>query len=333
MPEHRIRKRPRGPGDSALARAAQALLLATLALPGGLAAQDANFVLPIPDIEEHLRDFSFEILDWRGTRMADDRTQHVLVGFEDGSVLRVKWANAAPGASRFNNEPRYEVAAYEIQKLFLEPNEYVVPPTILRAFPLEFVASQIPDTRATFREAESVLVALQYWLSSVTAKDFWDSRRAREDTLYARHIGNFNILTYLINHSDANVGNFLISDWEHDPRVFSVDNGVAFRAPESDRGAFWRDLHVTRVPGHTVERLRAVTREDMETALGVLAEWEVRDGQLVPVPPGENLGRSRGVRRQEGRIQIGLTTGEIRDIDRRREALLRAVDRRNINVF
>jgi hypothetical protein len=315
---------------------AGSVILATAALVvggAGAVAQDLNFVLPIPDIEEHLRELPFEIIDWRGSRAPDDRTQQATLQFEDESVLRVKWANAAVGASMFNNEPRYEVAAYEIQKLFLDHDEFVVPPTILRAFPLQYASAYSPGVRPTFREAESVVVSLQYWLSFVTQDGFWDPRRAREDTVYARHIGNFNVLTYLINHSDANVGNFLISRWEENPRVFSVDNGVAFRSAESDRGAEWRELHVARLPAHTVERLRRITLEDLQQALATLVEFRVEDGQLVAVPPGDNLSPNRGVRRQDGRIQLGLTTAEIRDIDRRRQSLIRSVDRGRIRTF
>ncbi len=309
-----------------------ALLATALAPTAPAAGQDVNFVLPIPDIEVHLRDMSFEVLEWRGSRMPGDRTQQVVLKYEDDSVLLVKWANAAPGASTFNNEPRYEVAAYEIQKLFLDYDEYVVPPTVMRAFSMDWVAEQLMDTRATFREAESVLVALQYWLSSVTQDGYWDPHRAREDDVYARHIGNMNVFTYLIHHGDSNVGNFLISRGQN-ARIFSVDNGVAFRSPDSDRGTFWRDIQVTRLPERTIQRLREVTREDLAQALAVLAEFKVENGQLVAVPPGENLSPDRGVRRRDGRIQLGLTALEIRDIERRRQALLRAVDRGSFHIF
>lgn len=312
---------------------ALALLAGPLLTPSAARAQDLHFILPIPEIEEHLRDYTFEIIDWRGSRGPEDRTQQVLLGFEDNSVLRVKWANAVRGASRFNNEPRYEVAAYELQKLFLDEDEYVVPPTILRAFPLEFVEAQIPGTRQTFDEAASVLVLLQYWISNVTPENFWDRERARADTAYARHIGNMNVLTYLIRHNDANVGNFLVSSYEDVPRVFSVDNGVAFRAPESDRGYEWRDIQVERVPARTIERLKALTREDLDRALETVAEFHARDGLLVAVPPGENLRRGRGVRRSDGRIQLGLTSVEIDQLDRRRRDLIRRVERGQIETF
>jgi hypothetical protein len=332
FPSAGARSRPR-PGARLAVALALALAAATVPGQDGAVAQDANFYLPIPEIEVHMRDLPFEIVDWRGSRMPTDRTQHVVLRFEDESIFRVKWASAPAGGGEFNNEPRYEAAAYEIQKLFLDADEFVVPPTVLRAFPLEWVVNEIPGTPRTFRDIESVLVALQYWLFNVTQDGFWDPARAQQDSVYARHIGNMNILTYLIHHNDANVGNFLISTWEENPRVFSVDNGVAFRSPISDRGYDWRNIQVRRLPGHTVDRLRAITEEDLRRALGILAEYEVRNGRLVPVPPGENIAANRGIRRRDARVQIGLTAAEIRDIDRRRQTLLKRIDRGQIRTF
>ena len=307
-------------------------LLLLLAAIQPAAAQDANFLKPIPVIEQYLRAPDLRILGWRGSRMAEDRTQHVVLAFPDSALINVKWAAAARGGGRFNNEPRYELAAYELQKLFLDTDEYVVPPTVLRAFPLEFVRTEMPDVDQTFSEASSVVVLLQYWLNQVTNKGFWDPERARTDTVYARHIGNFNTLTYLIRHSDSNQGNYLISS-ALQPRVFAVDNGVAFRSLESDRGFEWRELKVEALPLRTVERLRALTLEQFQAALGVLAEFEIRDNQLVVVERGENMGENTGIRRDAGRIQFGLTAREVRDLNRRREELLRMVDRGRIKTF
>src|SRR5688500_11840023 len=43
--------------------------------------------------------------------------------------FRAKWKPSAEMGEGFNNQPRKELAAHELQKLFLEPHEYVVPPT------------------------------------------------------------------------------------------------------------------------------------------------------------------------------------------------------------
>ena len=314
-----------------LRRGLCALVLQSVAWSTPAAAQDLNVVLPIPQIEARLRAEPFRIVDWRGSRRPEDRTQRATIAFEDSVVLIAKWANAPQNGSRFNNEPRYEMAAYEIQKLFLDESEYVVPPTVLRAFPIEFVREQMPEVKPTFGSAPgSVVVALQYWLSAVTPKDFWNHVRARSDTLYARHIGNFNIFTVVVRHSDANVGNYLISTAEANPRVFSVDNGIAFGSNESDKGFAWRDVQVERFPRRTIERLRQVTRQQLEETLETLAEFEVQDGRLVPVEPGPPLSRNVGVRREGNRVQFGLTRSEIRQVEQRIHELMRAANERRL---
>src|SRR5690606_26493786 len=131
----------------------------------------------------------------------------------------------------------------------------------------------------------SVVVTLQYWLNFVPQEDFWQPDRVRSDSLYARRIANFNILTHVSNHRDSNTGNYLISLLE-DPRVYSIDDGVSFESLSSNRGEVWRDMLVDRLPRSTVDRLAMITREDLERVLGIVAEFEIRDGELVPVPPG-----------------------------------------------
>jgi hypothetical protein len=297
------------------------------------AAQDINFVRPIPEIEQRLREQPFQILDNRGSRAPGDRTNRVVLTFEDSVMLLAKWANAAPGASTFNNEPRFELAAYEIQKLFLEPDEYVVPPTVLRAFPLPYAQTQTPGVLRTFSETASVLVLLQYWLTAVTPDNYWDQKRAQADTLYARHIGNFNVLTYLIRHQDSNVGNYLISESQENPRVFAVDNGLSFSSEISNRGYEWRNMRVQRLPQATIARLRSITRDDLDRTLSVLAEFEVSNGELIAVPAGENIGAARGVRRSENRVQLGLTRAEIGAVESRLRNLISQVDRGRIAAF
>lgn len=316
----------------------RALLVLTACLASGsfspLPAQDFNFLRPPLELERLLREETFSIADWRGSRAPGDRTQRAALVFNDSMVIPAKWASAPENGGVFNNEPRYEFAAYVLQKLFLDESSLVVPPTVLRAFDLSFVREQVPEQKPTFREApHSVLVTLQYWLNGVSPENFWDEQRASTDSLYARHIANMNILTYLIRHSDANIGNFLVSLDPASPRVYSVDNGVSFGSLPSDRGVQWRRIRVPRLPAHTLDRLRQITREDLDKALGVLAEFEIIDGALVAVPPGANLDPRRGVRRRSERIQIGLTAREINGVENRIRDLLNQANRGRYSIF
>jgi len=177
-------------------------------------------------------------------------------------------------------------------------------------------------------------VVLQYWLQEVKViADVYDAGRFAADPTYARHIGQLNVLTWLIEHGDSNVGNFLISRAEVGARVFSIDNGVAFAFNESDRGTLWQDLRVDRLPSDTVERLRGIKEDELHRRLGVLAQWTLQDGHWVAVPPGENLTPGRGVRREGDTVQVGLTKSEIADVWRQLQRLLKDLDSGKIKTF
>jgi hypothetical protein len=240
---------------------------------------------------------------------------------------------ADPGADSFNNVPRYDLAAYELQKLFLEPAEYVVPPTALRMVPLADFQKYVPAVARTFSGADQVLAVAQYWLSDIKViADVYDPARFAADPVYARHIGQLNVLTYLIRHRDSNLGNFLIGKAEVGARVFSIDHGVAFASVDSDRGELWKDMRVNRLPADTVERLRLITPQVLADRLGVLAQWHLDSGNYVPVAGGKNLFETRGVRRMRDDLQMGLTESEIREVYRLLTRLLKRVDRGEITV-
>lgn len=308
-------------------------LTTSLLLTVPAAAQDSNFNMPMPAIESRLRAVDFTIKDMRGSRWEDDRTQRVMLEFADSNVMLVKWAKASRGGEAFNNQPRYEAAAYEFQKLFLDERDYVVPPTVIRSVPLDFYRSFQKHADATFGKTSSVVVVLQYWLYQVIGLPTNDQDRFDQDAKYAYHLANTNVFSYLVRHSDSNAGNFLISSDTANPRVFAVDNGVAFGYDASDRGTAWRDLRVKRVPAKTIERLRRLTLDDLRKALSVVAEFEIRDGALVPVLPGPSLSSTRGVRKTGTRVQFGLTEYEIQEIEKRIYRLLKRVDDGKLQTF
>ena len=262
-----------------------------------------------------------------------DITLRADVSFGGAEPLRVKLRKAEPGANTFNNVPRYDLAAYELQKLFLDPAEYLVPPTNLRMVGLAEFAKYSPGVRRTFPDADQVLAVVQYWLSDIKSiPDVYDAKRFGTDPVYARHIGQLNVLTYIIRHRDSNQGNFLIGKAETGARVFSIDHGVAFESDDSDRGELWKEMRVTRLPADTVERLRRITPELLTERLAVLAQWQLKDGSYVPVPKGPNMSENRGVRRSGNDLQMGLNKSEIRSINRIRENLLERIDEGKITL-
>jgi hypothetical protein len=306
-----------------------------LGLVATAAAQDSNITQPIADLERLLAAEPLVITQAEISRpkAKGDITLRADVSFGGAPPLRVKLRKAEPGANSFNNVPRYDLAAYELQKLFIDPPEYVVPPTALRMVPLADFARYSPGVERTFSSADQVLAVVQYWLSDITViADVYDPARFDADPVYARHIGQLNVLTYLIEHGDANVGNFLIGKAATGARVFSIDHGVAFASEESDRSKVWKDMRVKRLPADTVDRLRKITPQLLQDRLGVLAQWQLQGAQFVPVAPEKNLSLNRGVRREGDDLQMGLTKSEISAVYRLLTRLIERIDAGEITV-
>jgi hypothetical protein len=299
-------------------------------------AQDVNLRLPVPELERMLAQDPFTIVSAEISRpkAKGDITLKAEVSFDGRPPIRVKLRKAEPGADTFNNQPRYDLAAYRLQTLFLDPADYVVPPTAVRFLPLEEFDKYSPGVKRTFSGADEALAVLQYWLQEVKViADVYLPALYDTDPVYARSLGQMNILTFLIEHGDSNVGNFLISRSETDRRVFSVDNGVAFAAGESDRGRKWARMRVASLPAATVDRLRALTLEELNAQLAVVAQWTLEDGHFVPVQFSESLSSIRGVRQERAVLQMGLTKSEIERVWRNRQRLLDMVDDGKLKIY
>ena len=305
-------------------------------LAGAVLAQDRNIPLPVADLERMLASEPMRIAAASLSRpkAEGDITLKADVAFGSSEPIRVKVRRAEPGGDTFNNRPRYEMAAYELQKLLLEPAEYVVPPTALRMLPQQELRKYAREARPTFSGSQDVLCVVQYWLQDVVAvKDVLDEALLKADPSYERHVGQLNVVTFLIRHGDSNVGNFLISASSKGERVFSIDNGVAFASEESDRGELWRSMRVKRLPRDVIVRLRDLTEEQLRGRLGVVGQWHLEHGHWIPAPLGANLGDNSGVRRKGATLQVGLTKREIGQVWDRAKKLLAMIDEAKIVAF
>ena len=322
------------PSVRRLSRAAcTTLALAAWPAPAAAApAQSPHYPLPQAEIERRLADDPFQIAGMADNRWEGDRTQRTALRFGDGAVLPVKWARAAEGGFALNNQPAYELAAYRLQGLFLDRADWVVPPTVLRIMPLRVYRQLDPELQPTFDGTSSVLVVLQVWLDGVTAFDGPDAARL-DDEAYATRLAYLNVLTFLIRHADSNHGNVLVAK-DGEPRMFAVDNGVAFGSPDSPRGTFWKELHARRFPAELVTRLRAIDRAALHRTLAVVAQLREReDGRLEHVAPGPRRAPNRSVDFHEGVVQIGLTDREIDGVWTRLQELIRRVDAGEITTY
>ena len=306
----------------------------TLFLSSIIFGQDSNIAFPVEEIEKKLKHDEFEIFRFRDLRFKGDIGKRVILRYSDQKDLQIKWRRALSGGHEFNNAPRFEIAAYELQKLFLDESDFVVPPTLARGYTLESYKSIEADADPTFKDPDIVLVMMQYWLNTVTVGgEVYNKEKFNTDPLYAKHFANTNIMTYIINHQDSNEGNLLTSTDEKNPRVFTVDNGVTFSSPKSNRGAKWKHIRVKRIPKKTVDRLRAITSDELYKKMGVVAQLELVNGEVKSVESSANLNSKKGVRQKGGLIQLGLTTKEIRAVEKKIKYIVKQVDKGKYELF
>ncbi len=330
------------------------LLLPCLAIPGCLAWSPGPSIDPSPSqqadsrtpvrhwpldpgtLETALRSGPIEIVSERyaGAGLTGaSRVELRLLDREE--TIAVKWKPMPARLDGINNSPRKEIAAYEVQKLVLDPQDYVVPTSVARCIP----ASAFPDpsrhSKPTLPGSRCELGVLSLWLENVTLPDpLLDLERFRLDEVYARHLGHFNLVTYLIHHQDGRRGNFLVSTDDRNRRVFSIDNGVAFS------GIFynwfvqnWKRIRVPALPQDAIERLERIRPEDLEP-LAVVAELRLGpDGIFRAVPPGPIRDREEGIRIDGPTIQLGLDEDEIEDLWERIEDLLEEIREGDLGIL
>jgi len=253
-------------------------------------------------------------------------------------TLSFKWKSGPEGGDGWNNTPRREIAAYLVQKWFLTPESYAVPTTVARCIPLEDLeridpgaAPNLPD----LPNARCVFGAQSIWLENVESVGTGlDKERFRRDANYARHLANYNLVTYLIGNRDTRSGNLLAATDESNRRVFSVDNGIAFN--EWFYNFFlpnWDSIKVPALPRDSIERLRAVQEDDLR-ALAVVAEFRAGpDGVLREKQASTAFDAERGLRVKDGVLQLGLEPHEIDGVRERIRDLLAEVDAGEIPVF
>lgn len=294
------------------------------------------------DVERRLASAELELLGATGSP-GGTQGAYVLTlrDRRDGVVLRAKWR--AEQASGLVNVPHRELGAYHVQKLFLEPREQVVPPTVVRCLPLDAYREHVDPEAAPTEGTRCVLGYLSYWLEEAISVDdardegmlssgegLYDPDRFERDEVYRASLADLNLLSHLCRHGDAHRGQFVFVS--HGPHLvsYSVDHSIAFEAVPNPMLLFrkdWSELQLPSLSAASVERLRAVSTEDL-AALHTIAELERRDGMLVPTEPTEAFGDGDDAFRMRGdRVQVGLKTGEIEGVAERIAELLARVER------
>lgn len=280
-----------------------------------------------------------ELLGEKAKRTAHGTTGAIALVTRDevsGKDIKWKFKKNVPGwVDSFNTSPRKEIAAYEVQKFFLDPEDYVVPTPLPICIPRERFEKVAGYAAPTLEKTDCILGLASIWLENVTIPDtLYDESRFLKDPTYAYYMSNFNILTYLIQHRDGRVGQFLVSKDDNRRQVFSIDNGISFGFwPYNFFIEQWQNMYVPALRQDSIERLRKIQRHDLDF-LGVIYQFKLDENLILqPVAVGENLDPSKGAKYKDGTLQYGLSKSEIDNLWDRIQALIAEVDAGNIQVF
>lgn len=264
----------------------------------------------------------------------------LLVEFPDGTTLKVKWKRfPARTLDGWNNSPRKEVAAYRIQRWLFDEQDYVVPTPVPRCIPLDVYRPIDARAKVSVPGTTCVLGLFAVWMNDVEVVDDLedeikdDDGRFHTQPHFAENLSDMNLVTYLIDHRDGREGNFLISKDPADPRVFAIDNGIAFQGvPWNFFVPNWNKIRVPWLRRDPIDRLRAIPAEEIDR-LQTLFDLNVDDAGVFRLkPPTPALDPTKGVRIASGHVQLGLTAKEIATLKGRIADLLNDVDAGKVRV-
>jgi hypothetical protein len=271
----------------------------------------------------------FTIKEVKGAGGGVTGASRFTVQFADGTTLKIKWKPfPTPSLDGWNNSPRKEFAAYVIQRWLFDEADYVVPASVPRCIPLDVYTPLMPDAKPTVPGTTCILGLSAIWMNDVKgADDLLDHDRIERDVAYAENLADFNLVTYLIDHRDGRDGNFLESTDPNDPRIFAVDNGIAFEGfPWNFFVRNWNKIRVPWLRADPIARLRALPEEDVDRLASLFDMNADAQGVLRLARPTAPLDRTKGVRIAPGKVQMGLTTKEIAALKERIHDLLADVD-------
>jgi hypothetical protein len=296
-----------------------------------------DFCMPSSRIEGWLRSGEYRVTDAAVASGGTTAPHKLRLEVEEGGRVlsfSVKFKAASDSLDVFNNSPRRELAAYEVQKLFLSEDEYVVPPTVVACLPVERYGALVGDLEP-FPGSDCALGVMAYWAEHVTDHGVYEKDRLARDPLYRNAIANLNVLTVLIGHQDNIGSNFLLTKEETHPRLLAIDNGLSFGAmganPMQLFSSAWSSFRVDALPARTVARLAGVRRHELDR-LEVLAQLERRGTSLADVPASRPLEPTDGVRDDGRTIQLGLTEEEVALVEHRVAGILHEIESRELSI-
>ena len=242
--------------------------------------------------------------------------------------MRVKLRKAEPGRRVLQQRPALRSRGLRTAEAVRRAAEYVVPPTALRMIPPRIsrnsrrMSSDVP-ARGPGAGGDPVLAH-----DVIVVADVYDPVRFAGRSGLRAHIGQLNVLTYLIGHRDSNVGNFLIGKADVGRACLFDRQRRGIRLDESDRGELWKDLRVHRLPADTVARLRQITPAPGSSGSACWRNGSSRTARSWASRRVPNLVPVRGVRRDGDVAADGADAVRDLGVQRRCGQLLERIDRR-----
>jgi hypothetical protein len=133
----------------------------------------------------------------------------VLVNYDSVSGKEIKWKfkkNVPGWVDSFNTSPRKELAAYEVQKLFLDLEDYVVPTCLAFCAPRDRFMKRGGYAAATLEGTDCVLGLASIWMVDVTVPDTlyamagWDNSWCQRTTSGARYSPSTTVFLLVFGH-------------------------------------------------------------------------------------------------------------------------------------
>jgi hypothetical protein len=255
-----------------------------------------------------------------------------LVADPGGARLRFRAKWRALSTAHGLNDPRKEVIAYEVQKLVLEPDDFVVPPARSHCFELAAYKQRV-DAKAveTFPRTGCIFGTLSYWLEGAeTSSQVLDRELFRTDPIYRRTLADTNLLLYLVSNGDTHQDQFVSLRGDTGRRIYCVDFTISLSTYKNPTLSFeedWSNLHVPLVPSH-VERLRQISDERLN-ALAVVERHERSGNRLLRRPATRNTPPHprAGLVWTNDELRIGITGEELELLRERLKTLVARVER------
>jgi hypothetical protein len=302
------------------------------------AASYPNWPVPPEDAMAIMKGQAHDVRVAKRTQAGTGGAEKMKLWFDELKMnIDFKVKRVPPDLDGINNSPRRELAAFAVQRLFLDPPDYVVPTTVARCPPMEVWHALHEVDRPQLPDSSCMLVLAALWLDDVVVPEIvYDKERFLEDPVYARYLADFNLFTYMVDHRDGRSGNILVSGDPDRRQVFAIDNGVSFGPIWPFYNWFvpnWNVLRVAALRKRSVDRLRSIEREDLDRLLVVQELRNDGTGNYVDVKTSPPLNEDGGAAARDGIVQFGLTSGEIDDLWGRIQAVIDGVDEGEIPVF